>query len=174
MAERVRERLRAEDGDLGTQRTEARLVELTGLDLGTWLSRAFFVGHVRRFKYRPTAWQLCSALRAGSGKRQGGGRQEPAFACLVYAHRAGLSLAARVRTQYVALLLNAKRGRRDSARQAGDDTAAAQATTRVEELERFTASLHQVEDRGFACPELEALERGRAHGADRPRRAGGA
>ena len=60
LAERLRERLRAEDGDLGAQQAEALLAELTGQDLETWLRRAFFPRHVRQFKYRPIAWHLAS------------------------------------------------------------------------------------------------------------------
>ena len=150
LADRLRERLRAEDGDLGAQQAEALLQELTGLSLETWLRRAFFPRHVRQFKYRPIAWQLASNPTAGGSKRKGGGKLVPAFECLVYAHRGGRDLLARIRTQYVTPLLNVERARRDAARQGGDDTAAALATARVQELERFAEALRGVEEHGFA------------------------
>ena len=162
LADRVRERLRAEDGDLGVQQTEALLTELTGQDLETWLRRSFYPRHVRQFKYRPIAWHLASApvVGAGSakgkgGKGRGGSRQAPAFECLVYYHACGLGLLARLRTQYVEPLLRAERGRVDAARQAGDDTAAAQATARVQELADFVERLREVEEQGFDSPGLE-------------------
>src|SRR5205823_6019813 len=97
LADRVRERLRAEDGDLGAQQAEALLTELTGQNLETWLRRAFFTRHVRQFKYRPIAWYLASTPGAGAagskvkgGKGRSGTRQAPAFECLVYYHACGL------------------------------------------------------------------------------------
>ena len=60
LAEQVRARLRAEDGELGVQQTEALLTELTGLSLEEWLRRRFFSRHVSQFKYRPIAWHLAS------------------------------------------------------------------------------------------------------------------
>ena len=50
ITERVRARLRAEDGDLGAQRAEALLSELTGQSLEDWLRREFFKRHIRQFK----------------------------------------------------------------------------------------------------------------------------
>lgn len=162
LADRVRERLRAEDGDLGVQQAEALLAELTGQDLETWLRRSFYPRHVRQFKYRPIAWHLASAPVAGpgsakgkGGKGRGGSRQAPAFECLVYYHACGLGLLARLRTQYVEPLLRAERGRVDAARQSGDDTAAAQATARVQELAAFVERLREVEEQGFDSPGLE-------------------
>jgi hypothetical protein len=49
LAERLRARLRAEDGDLGVQRTEALLAELTGQTVEEWVRRQFFSRHVRQF-----------------------------------------------------------------------------------------------------------------------------
>ena len=156
LADRVRARLRAEDGDLGAQRAEALLQELTGQDLDTWLRRSFFPRHVRQFKARPIAWHLASRPAAG-GKGRGGSRRAPAFECLVYYHACAGDVLARVRTQYVEPLLRAERARIEDARRAQDDTAAALATERVHELEAFAAGLRAVEDEGFACAELDAL-----------------
>lgn len=157
LADRVRERLRAKDGDLGVQQTEALLAELTGQNLEAWLRRSFFPRHVRQFKYRPIAWHLASVPVAGTGggRGKGGSRQVPAFECMVYYHACGLGLLARLRTQYVAPLLHAERGRVDSARQSGDDTAAAHATARVQELEAFMERLRGVEEQGFDTSQLE-------------------
>ncbi|MCZ7570450.1 MAG: BREX-1 system adenine-specific DNA-methyltransferase PglX [Ardenticatenaceae bacterium] len=60
VAERLRERLRAGEGALGVQRTEALLHELTGRTVDEWLRRDFFPRHMRQFKYRPIAWHLAS------------------------------------------------------------------------------------------------------------------
>jgi len=164
LADRVRERLRAEDGDLGVQQTEALLTELTGHDLETWLRRSFYPRHVRQFKYRPIAWHLASAPVSGTGGARGkGGKgrgrswQAPAFECLVYYHACGLGLLARLRTQYVEPLLRAERGRVDAARQSSNDTAAAQATARVQELAAFVERLREVEEQGFDSPGMEGV-----------------
>jgi hypothetical protein len=162
LADRVRDRLRAEDGDLAAQQAEALLTELTGQTLEAWLRRIFFPRHVRQFKYRPIAWHLASTPGAGTavakgkgGKGRGGTRQAPAFECLAYYHACGLGLLARVRTQYVEPLLRAERGRADAARRAGEDTDAAQAAARVAELGDFVARLRGVEEHGFDFPGLE-------------------
>lgn len=161
LADRLRERLRVDRGDLGAQHVEALLTELTGQNLEIWLRRAFFPRHVRQFKYRPIAWHMASTPMSLSGTKgknnngKSGSRQVPAFECLVYYHASGLSLLARLRTQYVEPLLRAERGRVDVSRQAGDDTATAQATARVQELEAFIERLRGVEERGFDTPDLE-------------------
>jgi hypothetical protein len=157
LAERVRARLRAEDGDLGAQQAEALLQELTGQDLDTWLRRGFFTRHVRQFKHRPIAWHLASRpLAAGGTKRRGGTRQAPALECLVYYHRCGLGMLARLRTQYLAPRIQAERGRREAARQAQDEITSAQATAALQELEGFAESLRLVEEQGFTCDDLDA------------------
>ncbi len=156
LAERLRTRLREDDGPLGAQRAEGLLQELTGLGLEEWLRRTFFTRHVRQFKYRPIAWHLASTPSAGGGKRKGG-RRAPAFECLLYYHACERDVLARIRTQYIEPLLRVERGRVADSRQAGDDTTAAQATERIHELEDFAARLRTVEDDGFACPELDPL-----------------
>ena len=161
LAERLRERLRAEDGDLGAQQAETLLAELTGQDLETWLRRAFYPRHVRQFKYRPIAWHLASVPEAATGKGRGGKgkggtRRTPAFECLVYYHACGVGMLAKIRTQYLEPLLRTERGREGAARQAKDDTTAAQCHALVAELEAFAARLRGVEEEGFACPELDA------------------
>jgi hypothetical protein len=156
LADRLRARQRAEDGDLGAQRMEALLAELTGQSLEDWLRRAFFPRHVRQFKYRPIAWHLASTPATG-GKRKGGGRRAPAFECILYYHACGGDVLARIRTQYVEPLLRLEQGRAADARRAGDDSAAALATERAHELAAFAGQLRAVEDEGFACPELDAL-----------------
>ncbi len=156
LADRLRARLRAEDGDLGVQRTEALLTELTGLTLEEWVRRRFFDRHVKRFKYRPVAWHLASTPPA-AGKGRKGTRRLPAFECMLYYHACGGDVLARIRTQYVDPLLRAERQRADDARRANDETAAALATERIQELEAFAAKLRQVAGEGFACPELDKL-----------------
>ena len=156
LAERLRARLRAEDGDLGVQRIEALLTELTGLTLEEWVRRQFFSRHVRQFKYRPVAWHLASTPLATSKGRKGG-RRLPAFECILYYHACGGDVLARIRTQYVEPLLRAERQHVENARRVNDETAAALATERIQELEAFAAKLRQVAGEGFACPELDKL-----------------
>ncbi|GAB4206658.1 MAG: hypothetical protein OHK0022_33930 [Roseiflexaceae bacterium] len=162
LAERVRARLRAEDGDLGAQRAEALLAELTGQSLEDWLRREFFKRHIKQFKYRPIAWHLASdpsvavAADAKARKRLGG-RRQPAFECLVYYHACGGELLARLRTQYVEPLLRAARQQLEQATRSGDEATSVQATMRIQELEEFARRLVHVAERGFACPELDTL-----------------
>ena len=85
LAERVRSRLRAEDGDRGAQQAEALLRELTGQTLEEWLRRSFFARHVRQFKHRPIAWHLASTPTKDGGRRTKA-KREPAFECLLYYH----------------------------------------------------------------------------------------
>lgn len=155
-AERLRERLRAEEGDLGAQRTEAVLQELTGLTLEEWVRRQFFTRHVRQFKYRPIAWHLASAPQGGNGKRAGA-RRQPAFECLVYYHACAGDVLARLRSQYLLPLILVEQRRAEDARRAGDETGAALAAERIIELEAFAAKLRQVDEEGFACSELDKL-----------------
>ncbi|KPV54872.1 hypothetical protein SE17_01110 [Kouleothrix aurantiaca] len=159
LAERLRARLRAEDGDLGVQRIEALLTELTGLTLEEWVRRRFFDRHIRQFKYRPVAWHLASTPPA-PGKGRKGSRRLPAFECMLYYHACGGDVLARIRTQYVDPLLRAERQRAEDARRANDETAAALATERIQELEAFAARLRHVAGDGFACPELDKLLEG--------------
>ncbi|HSH83347.1 MAG TPA: hypothetical protein VLA19_32850 [Herpetosiphonaceae bacterium] len=154
--ERVRARLRAEDGDVEAQQSEALLQELTGMSLDEWLRRRFWEWHVRQFKYRPIGWHLASTPTVGGGRRRGA-RRQPAFECLLYYHACNRDVLARIRTQYVEPLLLGERQRVEDARSATDDTAAAVATERVHELEEFAARLRQVENEGFASNELDAL-----------------
>jgi hypothetical protein len=157
LADRLRARLRAEDGDLGVQHVEALLAELTGLTLEEWVRREFFKRHMRQFKYRPIAWHLASKPSAsertagtGRGRRSSVvGRRPPAFECIVYYHACGGDVLARIRTQYVEPLLRAERQRAEDARRANDETAAALATGRIQELEAFAAKLRHVADEGF-------------------------
>jgi hypothetical protein len=158
LAERVRARLRAEDGDLGAQRAEALLSELTGLSLEDWLRREFFKRHVRQFKYRPIAWHLASqpiAPERVAGRRSPVvGRRFPAFECMVYYHACGGDVLARIRTQYVEPLLRGARQQLEQAGRAKDENGAVQANMRIQELEEFNRRLQQVAERGFATPEL--------------------
>ncbi len=156
LADRLRARLRAEDGDLGVQRTEALLVELTGLTLEEWVRRRFFDRHVRQFKYRPVAWHLVS-MPPATGKGRKGSRRLPAFECMLYYHACGGDVLARIRTQYVEPLLRAERQHVENARRVNDETAAALATERIQELEAFAVKLRHVAGEGFACPELDKL-----------------
>jgi hypothetical protein len=165
LADRVRARLRAEEGDLAVQRTEALLQELTGRTLAEWLRRDFFKRHVSQFKKRPIAWHLTSGARGGgrgarkSEPRTSGRGSEPAFECMVYYHRTDTDILARIRTQYVERLLERERGAVVHARRGAtpDETAIAVATERIRELEEFAARLRAVEEQGFACPALDEL-----------------
>lgn len=154
LAERVRARLQAEDGDVGAQRVENLLHELTGLSLDEWTRRRFWPRHVQQFKYRPVAWHLASRPQGG-GRR--GARRTPAFECLLYYHKCSADALARIRTQYVEPLLQAERQNAAAAGRDNRDADAALALARLQELEEFAARLRGAQDEGFACAELDAL-----------------
>jgi hypothetical protein len=151
LEERVRDCLRAEEGDLGAQQTEALLHELTGRTLGEWLRRDFFRRHVSQFKKRPIAWHLASTPAAAPGRRRTAA--QPAFECLLYYHRTPGDSLARIR-QYLETPLAAQRA---AAAHETDETARALAAARVQELEEFAVRLRRVEEEGFACPALDDL-----------------
>ncbi|MEI7768475.1 MAG: BREX-1 system adenine-specific DNA-methyltransferase PglX [Chloroflexales bacterium] len=159
LAERLRQRLRAEDGATGAQRAEALLVELTGQSLEEWLRREFFKRHTRQFKYRPITWHLASdpSAAGGKGRGKGKGRSAPAFECLLYYHACAGDAMARIRTQYVEPLLRDERQRMAAARRANQETEAAQAQARIQELEDFNRRLAEIAEAGFDSPELAKL-----------------
>ena len=156
LAERLRVRLRAEDGETGAQRTEHLLTELTGAtSLEDWCARLFWPRHVKQFKSRPIAWHIASRP-AGAGKKRGT-RQSPLFACMLYYHATGGDAMARLRTQYIEPLLRREESALADALGTRNSDAAASANARVEELRDLLGRLQQVEHEGFACPELDAL-----------------
>ncbi|NTU83893.1 MAG: hypothetical protein HGA45_31720, partial [Chloroflexales bacterium] len=115
----------------------------------------------RQFKYRPIAWHLASkpiSAEAPGGRRPASGaRRLPAFECLLSYHASAGDALARVRAQYVEPLLRIERQGLEAARRAQDAAQAAQAQARIQELEEFTRRLREVEESGFACPELDQL-----------------
>ena len=155
LAEQVRARLRAEDGELGVQQTEALLTELTGSSLEEWLRRKFFSRHVSQFKYRPIAWHLASTPVNSGKKRRGGSQRTPAFECLLYYHACTGDVLARIRTQYVEPLLRAERRKIDEAYLFKDETTSVLANERIQELGAFVEKLRLIEEQGFACAELD-------------------
>jgi len=155
LAERVRDRLRAEDGDRGAQQVEALLLELTAQTLDEWLRRTFFARHVRQFKHRPIAWHLASTPTKDGGRKKA--KREPAYQCLLYYHACRGDVLARLRAHYVEPLIRLETAAAAEARRRGDETAAAIAVSRVQELEEFAARLREVEETGFACAELDRL-----------------
>ncbi|MGH2506242.1 MAG: hypothetical protein ACRDHZ_02295 [Ktedonobacteraceae bacterium] len=170
LAERLRERLREEDGDIGAQKTEALLEELTGQHIEGWLRRKFFPQHVSQFKHRPVAWHLTSTpvKSAGKGKKSAGGLQRrPAFECFLYYHVCSTNALARVRNEFVEPLIQVERNRIERSRnESGEgqllsrnDEASALASERIRELEEFARRLQGIEEQGFASPELEKLLR---------------
>ena len=131
LAERLRERLREEDGQVGAQRTEALLQELTGATgLEDWLARIFWPRHVRQFKSRPIAWQLASRP-AGAGKGRST-RQAPLFECMLYYHATSGDALARLRTQYVEPLLRREESALNEALGKENTASAASANGRVQ------------------------------------------
>lgn len=171
LAERLRERLRQEDGDLGAQRTEALLVELTnGQNLDEWLRRRFFPRHISQFKMRPVAWQLASTpvkltKDTNTGKKSGGVQRKPAFECVLYYHACSTTALARVRNEFVEPLIQAERSKLEQKKREAaqnplaDDTTGegARASERMRELAAFVQQLRQIEEQGFACADLTKL-----------------
>ena len=161
LAERVRNRLRSEDGDRGAQQAEALLRELTGLTWEEWLRRSFFARHVRQFKHRPIAWHLASTPTKDGGRRTKA-KREPAFECLLYYHACGArngrtDVLARLRAHYVEPLIRLETAAAADTRRRADETAAAIAVSRVQELEDFATRLRDVEESGFACSDVDRL-----------------
>jgi hypothetical protein len=157
LAEQVRSRLRAEDGELGVQHTEALLTELTGLSLEEWLRRKFFSRQVSQFKHRPIAWHLASTPMNYGKKKRSGAQRIPAFECLLYYHACSGDALARIRTQYVEPLLRAEHQKMQEASLFQDDTTSMQANERIQELEAFVEKLRGIEEQGFACSELDTF-----------------
>jgi hypothetical protein len=155
LVEQIRARLRAEDGELGVQQTEALLTELTGLSLEEWLWRKFFSRHVSQFKYRPIAWHLASTPINNGKKKRGWSQRNPAFECLLYYHACSGDVLARIRTQYVEPLLRAEHQKMDEAYLFQDETTSMLANERIQELEAFVEKLRLLEEQGFACAELD-------------------
>jgi len=157
LAEQVRSRLRAEDGELGVQRTEALLTELMGQSLEEWLRRRLFSRHVSQFKYRPIAWHLASTPTNTGKKKRGGSQSNPAFECLLYYHVCSSDVLARIRTQYVEPLLRAERQKIQDASLFQGETTTVLANEHIQELEAFVEKLRLIEAQGFACPELDTF-----------------
>jgi hypothetical protein len=162
LAERLRGRLRDEEGPLVAQQTEALLTELTGWSLEDWLRRRFFQRHMQQFRYRPVAWHLVSKPTQGSSsskKRRGGSiTRHPVFECMLYYHACSSETLPRLRTQYVEPLLQAERSKvEEDAYAPTHDMASAIIQERIRELEAFLMKLRSLEEKGFACPELEPL-----------------
>jgi Eco57I restriction endonuclease. len=166
LAEQIRERLYAEDGAMAAQQTERLLEELTGQNLELWLRTTFFTRHISQFKHRPIAWHLASTPVRGSNaadkgkkkKRVAGGQRTPAFECFVYYHACAGDVLARIRTQYVEPLLQAERMKiNNNQDEDADDTVSLIARERINELEAFVAKLREIEDHGFASPELAKI-----------------
>jgi len=157
LAEQVRARLRAEDGELGAQQAEALLAELMNLNLEEWLRKRFFPHYVPQFKYRPIAWHLVSMPVNNGKKGRGGSQRTPAFECLLYYHACTGDALARIRTQYVEPLLRAERQRMEDASLFQDEMTSVLAHDRVQELLAFVEKLRFIEERGFACLELDKI-----------------
>jgi hypothetical protein len=155
LAEQLRARLRAEDGELGAQQTEALLAELMNMSLEEWVRKRFFPRHVSQFKSRPIAWHLMSTPVNNSKKKRGGSQRSPAFECFLYYHACIGDALARIRTQYVEPLIRAERQRVEDASLFKDETASALSHDRIRELQAFVEKLRLIEERGFACPELD-------------------
>ena len=154
VAERLRERLRAEDGPLGAQRAEALLEELTGQSLETWLRKTFFDRHTKQFKRRPIAWHLMSPPSRRARRRAS--RRPPSSACSTTTPAPATCWPASARST------SSRWSSRSAARSMPPVAAATRprprlATARIHELEDFAGRLRQVEENGFACAELDAL-----------------
>jgi len=157
LAEQLRMRLRAEDGELGAQQTEALLAELMNMSLEEWLRKRFFSRHVSQFKYRPIAWHLVSTPLNQGKRKRGGAQRGPAFECFLYYHACTGDALARIRTQYVEPLMRVERQRAEDSSLFADETATVLAQDRIRELEAFVEKLRLVEEQGFACPELDKI-----------------
>lgn len=157
LAEQLRARLRAEDGELHAQQTETLLAELMNMSLEEWIRKRFFPRHVSQFKYRPIAWHLVSTPVNNSKKKRGGSQRGPAFECFLYYHACAGDALARIRTQYVEPLIRAERQRMEDASLLQDETVSVLAHDRIRELEAFVEELRLIEEQGFACPELDKI-----------------
>jgi hypothetical protein len=169
LSECLRERIRDEDGNLGAQKLEAQLEELTGLTLEEWLRHRFFSEHISQFKHRPVAWHLSSTpIRVtGRGKKASSIlQQRPAFECILYYHASSTNTLARIRNEFVGPLIQRERNKIEQSRQQIEETSlftgldndlSAQASERIRELEAFVSKLRAIEERGFACSELQTL-----------------
>lgn len=157
LAEQLRARLRAEDGELGAQQTEALLAELMNMSLEEWVRKRFFPRHVSQFKYRPIAWHLVSTPVNNGKKKRGSVQRGPAFECFLYYHACASDALARIRTQYVEPLIRAERQRVEDTSLFADETAPVLAHDRIQELQAFVEKLRLIEERGFACSELDKI-----------------
>jgi len=157
LVEQLRARLRAEDGELGAQQTEALLAELMNLSLEEWLRKRFFPRHMSQFKYRPIAWHLMSTPVNNGKKKRSNSQRTPAFECLLYYHASTGDALARIRTQYVEPLIRAERQRMEEAALFKDENASALVHDQIRELETFVEKLRLIEEQGFACPELDKI-----------------
>jgi hypothetical protein len=161
LAERVRLRLRVEEGVADAQRLELRLRTLTGLDLEQWLRASFFERHISQFKLRPIAWHLAStpARRSEHSKAKRGedSHAAPAFACLLSYHACTSNILTRIRAQYIEPLVQSARKTIGAALLLADHATASLAQERIRELEEFSARLLVIEQQGFACPELQEI-----------------
>lgn len=158
LAERVRERLNAEEG---ATELEQRLSLLTGQDLEQWLRGSFFERHCIQFKQRPIAWHLTStparqSTHVPKDGTKGRSLRTPAFACLLYYHACSRATLARIRTHYIEPLSQNLREKIDIHRSLNEQTALVLTQERLHELEAFVVRLQTIEEQGFACRELQA------------------
>src|SRR5205807_10072340 len=101
------------------------------------------------------AWHLVSTPVNNGKKKRGSSQRTPAFECFLYYHACTGDALARIRTQYVEPLLRAERQRMADATLFQDETTSVLTYDRVQELIAFVEKLRFIEERGFACPELD-------------------
>ena len=157
LAERVRGRLRAEDGDRGAQQVEALLLELTGQTLEEWLRRSFFPAP--RAPVQTPAHRLAPGFHADERrgtKDEGQDASRRSSVCCTTT-RAAVTCWPGCAPTTSSRSSAWRRSVAADARRRGDETTAAIAVSRVQELEEFATRLRGVEEAGFACADLDRL-----------------
>lgn len=149
LTNRVRQLIARDFGTERVDRIEQELYQLLGVTLKEWLTQEYFDFHVSLYKNRPIFWQLAS-------HRHGRSRSPPGvFSCFVHYHRLTRDTIPKIRAFYLERVkevlvrekehllrvLEAARATSDGPRtdrlsKVYDDT-----LSKIEELERFEATL---------------------------------
>ena len=118
----------------GLDQSEQEFRQWVGCDIGEWLRRDFFRGHLQQFKQRPIAWHLVSPDRT--------------FQAFVLYHKLSRATLQRLRgPQYAGGLITRLKGEQERARQRSDGAEVNRLQLQIEDVEEF-------------CERIEKIERG--------------